>query len=543
MHLRAIDADPNNAREAVISRQTGPAWPTTTMVGAIVILAAIIRFALASQSMWFDEFASVFFASQPFTRLWSLWMVRETNPPLFYSVLRGWMLLVGPMDRAWLRMPSILASLAVIPVMYWGVSGAYGRRAGLVAAVLLAISGQQIAYALQIRAYSMQALALSLSFVGLLQVVRAHERDAEAPISAWALYAGGALAAIYLHTTSVLWPAIASIAVFLVDHRTRMVSGREFRQLFIADLVIAVGAAWWIYVTYRQVMAPNGNLAWLAGNWRWSIELFRSSIYLARSPQDWQKIIPLVVAAAAVLGAIRTWRSAATRLTTACFVTSVVIYFAVSQKQWILIERSMVWMAIFPLTLLAGGIGTIRRRQVLAAAIGLVVGLIGWNAYSKAATYEWEQWSGPIVQMARDPHAVVVVDDDGMAVAVQAACSIELRRSLSCPFPILTVDRRGPSFNGWARGYAPRPHVDGHGRWIPPSEPNLYFIQRFAATTQADFAAAGLLGAAKGGPAFFLGPYNAATSADLARQLRVDHGTLRLVSPSPPTTVTGTVAR
>ena len=50
---------------------------------AAVLVAAMVRLAFSDYSLWFDELASVFFASQPTERLWSAWMLRETNPPLF----------------------------------------------------------------------------------------------------------------------------------------------------------------------------------------------------------------------------------------------------------------------------------------------------------------------------------------------------------------------------------------------------------------------------------------------------------------------------
>ena len=501
-----------------------PWWPLSALAG-IVLLAAVIRFSLASQSMWFDEFASFFFASQPFSKLWSVWMVRETNPPLFYSVLRGWMLLAGPMDRVWLRVPSIMASLAVIPVLYWGIARTYDAKAALIASLLLALSAQQITYALQIRGYSLQGLALCVSFVGLLAIVRAHERDALAGFFAWGLYTGGALAAIYSHTTSLLWPAIASFAVFVVDRRSRTVFSAEMRSLLIANFVIAVGASWWLYITYLQITSPNGNIVWLGhGSLWWAKEIFRSSIFLVRSPDGWEKIIPVLMFAAATFGAVRTWRLAATRLTVMCFVTSVAVYLLASQKQWILIERSVVWMAIFPLTLIAAGLGTIRYKPVFATVSGVFVALLTWNAYAKSGTYEWERWNEPIATLIHDPKAVLIVDDEGMAVAAAAACAIDLQRSLSCPFPIVTVSRPGQAFNGWAQGYAPRPVTAADGGWVAPTRTNIYVIQRFNGTTQSDFAAAGLLGPVKAQQGFFLGPYPAPPADVIRRRLHLKDG-------------------
>ena len=360
-------------------------------LGVVLIVAAALRVAFIDQSLWFDEYASVFFASQPLSRLWSTWMVRETNPPLFYSVLHIWIDSARRIDAVWLRVIPIAANLATVTVVFNEVRRLYGTRTGLIAASLLAVSAQHIAYALQVRAYSMMGLALAVSFFGLMRVVAARDREGR-PSGAWAMYVAGALAAIYLHTTAVLWPLIASLSLIVVDRRFVPLRGAAWRTLAAADLLILLGASWWLYVTYLQIASPNGNLAWMmAADLRTSISVFARSIFLVREIYGVQLAMPVMLLGLAVLGIVRTWTSPATRLTMVCLALSAIVYLVANLKQPIVVERAIVWMSVFPVVLVAAGIGSLRWRTAVVALTGLALMLPIVNLM-KNRSFEHENW-------------------------------------------------------------------------------------------------------------------------------------------------------
>jgi uncharacterized membrane protein len=65
-------------------------------LAAVMLVAAALRFwDLGGPSLWTDELYTLGFAKLPPQMLWSDWMVRETNPPLFYSLLSVWMIVFG----------------------------------------------------------------------------------------------------------------------------------------------------------------------------------------------------------------------------------------------------------------------------------------------------------------------------------------------------------------------------------------------------------------------------------------------------------------
>lgn len=509
---------PVNAASASGNRLPVPLWGershrTLAVFAGIMLLAAGLRFALADYSLWFDEYASLFFADQPYARLWSGWMVRETNPPLFYSILRGWIELVGPGDRILLRVPTILASMLTIAVAYFALARLYGVRAALLGALLLTVSAQQIAYAHQVRGYSFLTLALSISFFSLMRIAAAGERGEREPVLAWLGYVAGALAAIYLHDTAVLWVPVATLALMMVDRRFIPFVGRDWLWLAAADLAIAIGAAWAVYIIYQQTKTVNANISWLQfPGVLGSAKLYWTSTLLARNPRGIQAICAGAVLAAAVFGIVRTYRRKETQFATLCWVGAAGLFFAVSLKHPVLVERTLVWMGIFPATLAAAGATTLRGSRtffILAASL-MAAGLV--NLVAVRNSFSVENWDGAIARVLEDPKAVLVVSGEGGAVAAGEACKFADRRD-HCRIPIIALS--GQTSNAWAKGYAQKIPATPDGRLALSSAMNLYTIQRFDEQLIRDLRAAGLRVEVRNSRAFFAGPFGPPLLADL----------------------------
>jgi ABC-type Fe3+ transport system permease subunit len=69
--------------------QSMKAWWVCTALFAIVFVA--IRLACANYPLFWDEWISIFFTRLPTGKLWSDWMVHESNPPLYYTLLKTWL--------------------------------------------------------------------------------------------------------------------------------------------------------------------------------------------------------------------------------------------------------------------------------------------------------------------------------------------------------------------------------------------------------------------------------------------------------------------
>lgn len=489
----------------------------------IVLLATALRFVFSDHSLWVDEYASVFFASRPLEQLWSTWMVIETNPPLFYTILHGWMELIGPMSGAWLRVPSIIASVLAVPVVFFGVKRIYGTHAALAAALMIGISAQQIEYAEHIRAYSTLFLALAVSFFGLLAIVHSSETGERAAKFAWAAYGAGAVIAVYLHTTAIFWPAIATLSLMLVDARFRPFIGTRWATLVLVYVVIMLGAAWWIYITYIQTITPNGNISWIEySGLRETLELIKSSIFLVRNPKNTVWIVIGLV----LFGLIRTRSSAATRFIAVCWFVAILTYLIVSQKQPILLERTLLWMTLFPLTLAAAGLGTIRNPLVFWLGTAGIALLLLMNL-AKNANFMIEDWRTSMMTVANDPDGALIVGSRGEALSASEACRIELRQ-FPCPFAIVTLIRTGPRAKTWADGHVPNMPMTQEGALALSPRTNAYLLNRGPGQALTLLNDANMLRNVQHESQLLLGPYGPPFITNLVQKSRVVDGLLEI---------------
>ena len=137
-------------------------------------------------------------------------IVNPGNPPLYYSVLHGW-LRFGDSEAA-LRIPSMVFGVLTIPLVYALGRTIRDHRLGLVAALLFAISPFQVWYSQEARGYSLVTLGATSAMwgsptsspPGTIGYLRA---------TGWALlaYVFGTMAALLAHDTAVFLPIGANL--------------------------------------------------------------------------------------------------------------------------------------------------------------------------------------------------------------------------------------------------------------------------------------------------------------------------------------------
>jgi uncharacterized membrane protein len=120
----------------------------------------------------------------------------ELSPPLFFVF--AWVSdhLFGASAES-LRIVSLAAGLATIPLTYLLGRRTVGVRAGLLGAAFVAVSPFMIFYSSQARPYALMVMLCLVSTLALLRAVRDGGR------SWWLLYAATSCAAMYTHYTSV----------------------------------------------------------------------------------------------------------------------------------------------------------------------------------------------------------------------------------------------------------------------------------------------------------------------------------------------------
>lgn len=501
------------------SRELVSAWPLFFALG----IAAAVRMATSDYSLWFDDLASLFYASQPQERLWSSWMVRETTPPLYYALLRVWCDLFGWSASA-ARVPSILASLAGIGIVYWGVRRQYGAQSAAGAALLLALSPQQLFFAHQVRAYIFLFAAIAASYFGILTVLRSRTRS----VVAWSIYVVGAVAGVYLHTTACLWPLAASLALMVCDRRFVPLVGSRWLELAAANLVVLIAAGWWLTIVWLQMTILAGNIGWISPPDLTQLPLFLlRATFLDWEPSGVRLLAPALIAALAIGYLIRSWKDPRSRFTFYCFVFSMTAFVAVSLKQPILIDRTVLWLSVFPLVLAAAGLSDGRVRNIYRMAFAVIAVLLAAATVTTIPHLEREDWRLPVRTAAGTPDALVIVDGEAMNATMQMACRSELGTD-RCPFAVATLMVPGKMMDRWGDCHGASALLGG--QHLDTRRLQAFTFSRWAHDPLDEFHQRGLLLDIENNPQSFVGPLPAQALGDIVRTFPPRAGLIWLTS-------------
>lgn len=137
----------------------------------VVIIAFILRlFALLHYGQfWDDEMFSFIFSQKSWSESLHFWLW-ETNPPLHLFLLKFWFCF-APTTEFWARMPSLIAGVASIPIIYQLGKKWFNHGIGLISALFLALHPYHIFWSATARVYVFLMLLALLSvyfFYGLI---------------------------------------------------------------------------------------------------------------------------------------------------------------------------------------------------------------------------------------------------------------------------------------------------------------------------------------------------------------------------------------
>ena len=184
-------------------------WPPPlTVLAGLTALAAVLRFAaLGEQSLWYDELATAEAIDGDLATAWETYKATEATPPLFYALSWIWTHLFGSGDAAQ-RVISAAAVTAAVPVTFLAGRSLVSTRAGLLAAVLVAVNPTLVWYGQEARAYGLLVLFAALTLWAAARVLR---RPTARAVALWAVVSALAL---FVHFFAVF--LIAAEAVLIV---------------------------------------------------------------------------------------------------------------------------------------------------------------------------------------------------------------------------------------------------------------------------------------------------------------------------------------
>jgi hypothetical protein len=187
------------------------------VLAAIVVLALVVRLAGVGDRLSIDEGYSWIVGSAPdagdfLDRLAAF----ENTPPLFYLLLVP----VPLDDEVWLRLPSLVAGVASVPVLYAVVRPLLGNAAALVAALGLAVAPFHVQFSTYSRGFALATFALLLALWAAARLAQGGRRRW------WWLYAAGATVALYSQYDSPLFllPLLGALLVVGVPRRREVMA-------------------------------------------------------------------------------------------------------------------------------------------------------------------------------------------------------------------------------------------------------------------------------------------------------------------------------
>jgi hypothetical protein len=124
----------------------------------------------------------------------------ESSPPLFFVL--AWISSKLGDPTVTIRLPSLIAGVATVPLVFLIGRATAGPRAGLMGAAVFALSPFATYYGIEARPYALLACLVALSTFALLEAVRTHARRW------WLLYSLAAAAAAYTHYTAIFVLAV-----------------------------------------------------------------------------------------------------------------------------------------------------------------------------------------------------------------------------------------------------------------------------------------------------------------------------------------------
>ncbi len=383
---------------------------STVALGAAIALAAALQFInLGAKSVWSDEAFSIFLAKQSWPTFWHIVSTSEANMSLYYALLRGW---VSFSDAAWwVRLLSALLGVLVVPVVYWIGKEVFSQRAGILAALLLAVNPFTLRYAQEARSYSLLVLLVAVSFLAFLTCLKQPSRF-------WSVcYVLSTALALYAHFFAAFAVLVQLVALAAVPADRRRLATR---QLLPLAMVIAVGLPLLWFVLFKD----RGQLGWAPPvQWRDLYDVFRFMVGSG---------VKLGIAVGAFVIAVAGWAASCRKgrwtinewsvlvLVLWLFVP-VLLTLLVSVWKPIYAPRFLIFCVPAALLLVAGGIAEIRFAWVrYALVLALVIGEIG-PIRSYYAEPGQEDWKGVVGFLAEH------VQPGDIAVLPNSYCELPLQ--------------------------------------------------------------------------------------------------------------------
>lgn len=350
---------------------------TIALAGLCLAMFAAGLWGLQSRDMWLDESLSLGAARN---LVHSLLNDGSSMGP-YLAFLKPWSWIST--SAAWLRLPSLLAAVATVPVLYAVARKVGSTRLALTASAFLALSWLAARYEQEARAYALVMLLTTVTWLALIHSVRRGPSDAG---RWWQLYAVATVVMVLTHGLGILQFGAQLVVLALAPDAVAWV--RKAQPVLIASGIAMLA-----------MIVPGGGEApqWIQPLSASQVfELYRQLTGASAGAQ----VLLGAVLVAGVVAAVRGWSAQRDQVDGwlhAAVVAWAVIpplgLIAVSVVHPLMVPRYVIGSAPAIALLLAMGVRSLPRPALQGAALlavtgALVAGQVTWH------TQEQDDWSG-----------------------------------------------------------------------------------------------------------------------------------------------------
>jgi len=370
----------------------GRAYAIAALLTGLALVLRLYR--IDDQSYWTDELYTVIHIREGVGRIVAAGFVSETNPPLYYILLRGWAALFGDGEIATRSLSAILGALTV-PVLIATGSILGSRRAGYIAALIFAAAVVEIEYDQETRQYALLALGLSVALLGLAQALARMNQEGTPPRRAGLLFAGGIVLAVYSQDVAVVYWLAMNLSLAACFFGAGKITGPKAVQflrawaLYNAAAIVLVAPQLYAIAALRD--APS--VAWIPyASWGSLLVGLEGTLFThLPSPDSPAVLAGLSAASAAIIWAAHANRNRRLVMTLGLLlpVLAFASFVAISAFRPIMLIRTLIWFPV-PLYLLVGfaiaGVADPMRRAaaiVVALAFAAAAMAVDWPNASK----------------------------------------------------------------------------------------------------------------------------------------------------------------
>jgi mannosyltransferase len=230
--------------EVADSGKTELRWRAAAWVAGIVS-ASVMLARLDVQGLNGDEAFTAQMVKLPWSAMLSDLTRIDYNMSLHYIALKAWGGIFG-FGEAALRLPSVIATLAALPILYRLASRMLGTHLASLSVILLALNPYFLTYALTARSY---AFLILWSVVATLVLVNAL---ADPTRPRWLLYGLIAVIGLHIHLTAIVIIASHGLFALFQQRRLTRLNGEAVAIIAVLGLIPTL-----------LFLGPSNTLLWI----------------------------------------------------------------------------------------------------------------------------------------------------------------------------------------------------------------------------------------------------------------------------------------